>query len=212
MKLSLLIATSFVAILCSPAQAQAIKCTAADGKVTYSNVVCPDSTASERAVVTSGNTLDGSSLREQAQKNKAAAAQAEATERERAAFEAGSRQQAQTQATQATQAAKQEAQSAAEDEAAYGNCVRNVERTGAYATDRARQVATCHGADVKPEPPVVVLRPTVRTMGPARITNCNGNQCSDDVGQRYFKQQGAGLLREDGKFCQLAVGNTVRCP
>ena len=212
MKLSLLIATSFVAILCSPAQAQAIKCTAADGKVTYSNVVCPDSTASERAVVTSGNTLDGSSLREQAQKNKAAAAQAEATERERAAFEAGSRQQAQTQATQATQAAKQEAQSAAKDEAAYSNCVRSVERTGAYATDRARQVATCHGADVKPEPPVVVLRPTVRTMGPARITNCNGNQCSDDVGQRYFKQQGAGLLREDGKFCQLAVGNTVRCP
>ena len=209
MKLSMLIATSFVAMLCSPAQAQAIKCTAADGKVTYSNVVCPDSTASERTVETSGNTLDGSSLREQAQKNKAAAAQAEATERERAAFEAGSRQQAQT---QATQAAKQEAQSAAKDEAAYGNCARDVERTGAYATDRARQVATCHGADVKPEPPVVVLRPTVRTMGPPRITRCNGNQCSDDVGQRYFKQQGTGLLREDGKSCQLAVGNTVRCP
>ena len=200
--LPLLIATSFVAILCSPAQAQAIKCTAADGKVTYSNVACPYSTASERTIETSGNTLDGSSLREQAQKNKAAAAQAEATERERAAFEAGSRQQA----------AKQEAQSAAKDEAAYDNCVRSVERTGAYATDRARQVATCHGADVKPEPPVVVLRPTVRTMGPARITSCNGNQCSDDAGQRYFKQQGTGLLREDGKFCQLAVRNTVRCP
>lgn len=250
MKLPLLIATLFVAMLCSPAQAQAIKCTAADGKVTYSNVACPDSTASERRVETNGNTLDGSSLREQAQKNKAAAAQAEATERERAAFEAGSRQQAQT---QATQAAKQEAQSAAKDEAAYSNCardverqgvaedvkaellaacrtaggnqrrsgmgdgtirecVRSVERTGAYATDRARQVATCHGAEVKPEPPVVVLRPAVRTMGPARITSCNGNQCSDDAGQRYFKQQGTGLLREDGKFCQLAVGNTVRCP
>lgn len=205
MKLSLLIATSFVAMLCSPAQAQAIKCTAADGKVTYSNVACPDRTASERTVETSGNTLDGSSLREQAQKNKAAAAQAEATERERAALEAGSRQQAQTQA-------KQEAQSAARDEAAYGNCVRNVERTGAYATDRSRHVAACHGADVKLEPPVVVLRPSIRTMGPARITGCNGNQCSDDAGQRYFKQQGTGLLREDGKFCHLAVGNTVRCP
>ena len=210
MKLSLLIATSFVAILCSPAQSQAIKCTATDGKVTYSNVACPDSTASERAIDTSGNTLDGSSLREQAQKNKAAAAQAEATERERAAFEAGSRQQAQT---QAAQAAKREAQSAAaKDEAAYDNCARDVERTGAYATDRARQVATCHGADVKHGPPVVVLRPTVRTMGPPRIGSCNGNQCSDDVGQRYFKQQGTGLLREDGKFCQLAAGNTVRCP
>lgn len=243
MKRSLLIATSFAAMLCSPAQAQAIKCTAADGKVTYSNVACPDSTATERTVDTSGNTLDGSSLREQAQRNKAAAAQAEATERERAAFEAGSRQQA----------AKQEAQSAAKDEAAYGNCardverqgvaedvkaelfaacrtaggnqrrsgmgdgtirecVRSVERTGAYATDRARQVATCHGADVKSEPPVVVLRPSVRTMGPPRITNCNGNQCSDDAGQRYFKQQGTGLLREDGKACQFAAGNTVRCP
>lgn len=247
MKLSLLIATAFAAILCSSAQAQAVKCTAADGKVTYSNVVCPDSTASERTVETSANTLDGSSLREQAQKNKAAAAQTEATERERAAFEAGSRQQAQTQAT------RQEAQSAAKDEAAYGNCardverqgvgedvkaelfaacrtaggnqrrsgmgdgtirecVRSVERTGAYATDRARQVATCHGADVKSEPPVVVLRPTVRTMGPPRITSCTGNQCSDDAGQRYYKQQGTGLLREDGKFCQFAAGNTVRCP
>jgi hypothetical protein len=97
-------------------------------------------------------------------------------------------------------------------DATLRECVRSVERTGAYATDRARQIAVCHGADVKPEPPVVVLRPSVRTMGPPRITTCSGNQCSDDAGQRYFKQQGNGLVREDGKACQIAVGNTVRCP
>ena len=140
MKLSLLIATAFAAILCSSAQAQAVKCTAADGKVTYSNVVCPDSTASERTVETSANTLDGSSLREQAQKNKAAAAQAEATDRERAAFEAGSRQQAQTQAT------RQEAQSAAKDEAAYGNCARDVERQGVAEDVKAELFAACRTA------------------------------------------------------------------
>lgn len=250
MKLSLLISTSLVALLCSPTQAQTIKCTAPDGKVTYSNVACPDSTQSVKPVDTSGNTLDGSSLREKVQKDKAAAAQSEAKEREQAAAEAGQHQQAQA---QAAAAAKQEAQKAKSDEAAYANCtrdverqsvaedvkaelfaacrtagasqrqsgvtdaalrecVRNVERTGAYATDRARQIAICHGADVKPEPPVVVLHPRVRTMGPPRITSCNGNQCSDDAGQRYFKQQGTGLLREDGKACQLAAGNTVRCP
>lgn len=250
MTLHLLIGTSLVALLCSPTQAQTTKCTAPDGKVTYSNVACPDSTMSERAVDTSGNTLDGSSLREKVQKDKAAAAQAEAAERERAAVEAGSRQQTQA---QAAAAAKQEAQKAQSDEAAYANCtrdverqsvaedvkaelfaacrtagasqrksgmadaalrecVRSVERTGASPTDRARQIAICHGADVKPEPPVVVLHPRVRTMGPPRITTCTGNQCSDDAGQRYFKQQGTGLVREDGKFCQLAAGNTVRCP
>jgi hypothetical protein len=245
MKLSLLVAASLLTLISATAQAQTIKCTAPDGKVTYSNITCPDSTQSVRPVETGGNTLDGSALREQAQKDKAAATQAEATERERAAFEAGSRQQA-------AAAAKQESQKAQNDEAAYGNCVRDVERqsvtedvraelfaacrtagasqrqsgmtdaalrecvrgverTGAFPQDKARQIAICHGADVKPEPPVVVLRPSARTMGPPRVTTCNGNQCSDDAGQRYFKQQGTGLLREDGKLCQLAPGNTVRC-
>ncbi len=250
MKPLLLITASLAALLCAPSQAQTIKCTAPDGKVTYSNVVCPVSTQSVKPVDTTGNTVDGSGLREQAQKDKADAAQAQATERERAAFEAGSRQQAQA---QAAAAAKQDAQKAQGDEAAYSNCtrdverqsvtedvraellaacrtagasqrqsgmsdaalrecVRSVERTGAYPKDKARQIALCHGADVLPEPPVVVLRPSVRTMGPPRITTCSGNQCSDDAGQRYFKQQGTGLVREDGKACQLAVGNTVRCP
>lgn len=248
MKLLLLIAASILLPL--SAQAQAIKCTAPNGKVTYSNVACPGNTASERSVDTSGNTIDSSELREQAQKDKAAAALNQAKEQERAASEASGRQQAQT---QAAATAKQQAQKAQSDEAAYANCtrdverqsvtedakaelfaacrtagasqrqsgmtdaalrecLRSVERTGASPNDKARQIAICHGADVKPEPPVVVLRPSVRTMGPPRITTCSGNQCSDDRGQRYFKQQGAALVRDDGKFCQLAAGNTVRCP
>lgn len=250
MKFPLVIATSLLVLLCAPAHAQAIKCTAPDGKITYSNVACPGNTASERSVDTSANTVDGSALREQAQKDKATATHIETTQREQAAAEAGSRQQAQA---QAAASAKQEAQRAQGDEAAYSNCmrdverqsvtedvraelfaacrtagsnqrqrgmadatvrecVRSVERTGAFPRDKARQVALCHGADVLPEPPVVVLRPSVRTMGPPRITTCTGNQCSDDQGQRYFKQQGTGLVREDGKACQLAAGNTVRCP
>ena len=250
MKFPLLITNALVLLLCLPAHAQTIKCTAADGKVTYSNVACPDSTQSVKPVDTTGNTVDGSALREQAQKDKAAATHIETTQREHAAAEASSRQQAQA---RADSAAKQEAQKAQSDEAAYSSCmrdverqsvtedvraelfaacrtagasqrqngmtesavrecVRNVERTGAFPKDKARQMALCHGADVRPEPPVVVLRPSVRTMGPPRITTCSGNQCSDDAGQRYFKQQGTGLVREDGKACQLAAGNTVRCP
>jgi len=240
MKPPSLIAASLLCLVGATAHAQTFKCTSADGKVTYSNVTCPDSTQSARPVDTSGNTLDGSSLREKAQKDKADAAQSEAKEREQAQ-------------ARASDTIKQEARKAEQDSAAYANCtrdvehqgvtedvkaelyaacrtaggnqrrggmgestirecVRSVERTGAYAADRARQVATCHGADVKPEPPVVVLRPTARTMGPPRVTTCVGNQCSDDAGQRYFKQQGSGLLREDGKACQLTTGNTVRCP
>jgi type IV secretory pathway VirB10-like protein len=250
MKLSLHITASLVALLCAPTHAQTIKCTAPDGKVTYSNVACPDSTQTAKPVDTSANTLDGSALREQAQRDKAAATHVETTQREHAAAEASSRQQAQA---QAAVAAKQEAQRAQSDEAAYANCVRDVERqsltedaraelfvacrsagasqrqsgmsesairdcvrsverTGAFPKDKVRQVAMCHGAHVLPEPPVVVLRPSVRPMGPPRITTCSGNQCSDDAGQRYFKQQGTGLVREDGKACQLAAGNTVRCP
>ena len=249
MKLSrLILATSLpVLLLCAPAHAQAIKCVATDGKVTYSNVACPVNTASERSVDTSSNTLDGSVLREQAQKDKATATHIETTQREHAAAEASSRQQAQA---QAAEVANQQAQRAQSDEAAYSNCirdverqsvteaelfaacrtagsnqrqrgiadatvrecVRSVERMGASPKDKARHVALCHGADVLPEPPVVVLRPSVRPMGPPRITTCTGNQCSDDAGQRYFKQQGTGLTREDGKACQLTTGNTVRCP
>ena len=250
MRLPWVITASLIALLWAPAQAQPRRCTAPDGKVTYSDVACPDRTASERPVETSGNTLDGSALREQAQKDRAAVSEAEATARERAAFAEGSRQQAQA---QAAAAAKQEAQNAQSDEAAYSHCkhdverqsvteniraelfaacrtaganqrrggvtnaslrdcVRSVERTGAFPKDKARQIALCHGADAIPEPPVVVLRPSVRTMGSPRITTCSGNQCSDDMGQRYFKQQGTGLVREDGKHCQIAAGNTVRCP
>ncbi len=250
MKLSLLIAAFLLSLGNASVQAQTIKCTAPDGKVTYSNMVCPDSTQSVKPVDTTGNTLDGSALREQAQKDKAAATHVETTQREQAAAEASSRQQAQA---QAAVAAKQQAQQTQTDEAAYANCVRDVERqsltedtraelfvacrtagasqrqsgmsasairdcvrsverTGAFPKDKVRQVAMCHGANVLPEPPVVVLRPSVRPMGPPRITTCSGNQCSDDAGQRYFKQQGTGLVREDGKACQLAAGNTVRCP
>ncbi|MEO7108449.1 MAG: hypothetical protein ABIZ09_18885, partial [Rhodoferax sp.] len=227
MKLSMRIAAASLPFLflCATAQAQPRKCTAPDGKVTYSNVACPGNTATERSVDTSGNTMDGSILREQAQKDKAAAAQNQAKEQERATLEANSRQQSQA---NAADAARQQAQNAKIDEAAYANCtrdvvrqsitedvkaellaacrtagasqrqsgmsettlrecVRNVDRTGAYANDKARQIAICHGADVKTEPAVVVLRPTVRVSGPPRITTCTGNQCSDDRGQRYFK-------------------------
>ena len=250
MNRNLLIAASLLCLVGGPTHAQTIKCTAADGKVTYSNVACPDSTQSVKPVDTSANTLDGSALRDQAQKDKATASHVETTQREHAAAEAASNQRAQA---QAAAAAQQEAQKAQSDEAAYADCtrdverqspteelkaelfaacrtagasqrqsgvasaalrdcVRRVERTAANPTDKARQIAICHGADVQREPPVVVLRPSVRTMGPPRITGCSGNQCSDDAGQRYFKQQGNGLVRDDGKACQIAVGNTVRCP
>lgn len=250
MKRSLLVVASVATLLCHPTQAQTIKCTASDGKITYSNVACPDSTQSVKSVDTTGNTVDGSALREQVQKDRAAATHVETTQREHAAAEASSRQQAQA---QAAAAAKQESQKFQNDETAYANCVRDVERqsvtensraemvvacrtagasqrqsgisdstirdcvrsverTGAFPKDKVRQVALCHGANVLPEPPIVVLRPSVRPMGPPRITTCSGNQCSDDAGQRYFKQQGTALVREDGKACQLAAGNTVRCP
>ena len=251
MKLALVIASALLPLLLSThAHAQPRKCTAADGKVTYSDVACPGSTATERTVETRGNTLDGSGLREQVQKDKEAVAQKETQEQERATLAATQRQMAQT---QAAETAKQDAMQAQRDQAASAacvrdverhqveetlkaelyaacrtagasqrqtrvtdaalqECIRNVERTGAAPWDKARQTAVCHGADVKPEPAVVVLRPRVRTMGPPRITTCTGNQCSDEAGQRYFKQQGSALVREDGKACQLAPGNTVRCP
>jgi hypothetical protein len=109
MKLSLLVVASLVALVCSTAQGQTIKCTAPDGKVTYSNVACPDSTQSVKPVDTTGNTLDGSALREQAQKDKAAATHVETTQREHAAAEASSRQRTQA---QAAAAAEKEAQAA----------------------------------------------------------------------------------------------------
>ena len=97
-------------------------------------------------------------------------------------------------------------------DSALRECVRNVERTAAYPREKARQIAICHGADVKPEPAVIRLSPTVRSSGTTRITGCTGNQCTDNMGQSYFKQQGNGLVRSDGKFCQLGAGNTVQCP
>ena len=249
MKPFLLIAALLPLLLCTAVQAQTRKCTAPDGKVTYSDVVCPGSTASERTVETRGNTLDGSGLREQVQKDKEAVAQKETQEQERATVAATQRQIAQTQAAEtarqdAIQAQRDQAASAAcvsdverqqvdetlkaelyaacrtagasqrqsrVTDAALQECVRNVERTGAAQWDKARQTAICHGADVKAVPATVVLRPRVRTMGPPRITGCTGNQCSDDTGQSYFKQQGSALVRGDGKVCQLAAGNTVQC-
>src|SRR6476469_8727625 len=115
----LIIAASLLCLVGVPTQAQTIKCTASDGKVTYSNVACPDSTQSVKPVDTTGNTVDGSALREQMQKDKATASHVEATQREQAAAEASARQQAQA---QAAEAAKQQAQKAQSDEAAYASC------------------------------------------------------------------------------------------
>ena len=62
MKLALLIATSLLPLLlCATAQAQPRKCTAADGKVTYSDVACPERTASERPLT---GTLQSPGLRD----------------------------------------------------------------------------------------------------------------------------------------------------
>jgi len=168
-----------------------------------------------------------------------AAAQAQAAEHERAAIESAAVKQ-ETQKAQSDETAfancirDVESQSITEDIRAalfaacrtagvsrrhsgmtnslLRDCVRNVERIGAIPSDKARQIAICHGADVLPGPPVVVIPPKARAIGPHRVNTCSGNQCSDDAGQRYFKQQGSGLVREDGKSCQLAEGSAVRCP
>lgn len=242
---SLFIASLLGIALATTAQAETRKCTGRDGRVTYSDVACPDRTQSERSVETGGNTLDASELREKVHKDKAAVEQAEAQERERAAVEA--RLQQQTQA-QAAQAARQDALNAEKDAAAYANCVRDVERqsptedvkaelfaacrtagssqrqtgmteaalrdciqsverTRVFGNDKARQLATCHGADVKPEPVVVVV-PATR-LRPPKLTGCDATRCVDDRGRRYTRQ-GAALRRDDGTMCQ-AVGEAVRC-
>lgn len=236
MKTPAIIATTLLVIaLAAPAQAQLRKCTARNGKVTYSDVACPNSTQSERSVETDGNTLDSSALRDKIQKDKAAAAQAEIKERERSALVA--------------EAAHQEGLIAEKDAVAYANCVRdvesqapaedikaelfaacrtagssqrqtgmtpaalreciqNVERTRVFGKDKARQLATCHGADVKPEPAVIVV-PAVR-FRPPKISACDATQCMDDKGRRYTRQ-GALLLRDDGKNCHTVGNNTVQC-
>ena len=241
-----LIAVALLAItLASTAQAETRKCTARDGKVTYSDVACPERTQSERSVETGGNTLDASDLREKVQKNKAAAEQMEAQERERATVESRLQQQAQA---QAAQAARQDALNAEKDALAYANCVReverqspaedvkaelfaacrtagssqrqtgmteaalreciqNVERTRVFGNDKARQLATCHGADVKPEPVVVVV-PSARVRSP-KLT-CDATLCMDDKGRRYTRQ-GTALIRDDGKACR-STGAAVQCP
>ena len=92
-------------------------------------------------------------------------------------------------------------------EAALRECIQNVERTRVFGSDKARQLATCHGADVKPEPVVVVV-PAMR-LRPARLTGCDATRCVDDRGRRYTRQ-GAALRRDDAAVCQ-AVGNKVQC-
>ena len=245
-----LIAASLLAIsLAATAQAATRKCTGRDGKVTYSDVVCPERTQSERGVETGGNTLDASELRERIHKDKAAAEQAAAQERERVAVESRLQQQAQA---QAAQAARQDALNAERDALAYANCVReverqspteglkaelfaacrtagssqrqssmteavlreciqNVERTRVVGNDKARQLATCHGADVKPEPVVLVVPSArVRTPSPVPQLLCTGNQCKDEKG-RHYSRQGEALIRDDGKVCR-AVNYIVQCP
>lgn len=243
MPLPTLIAASLLAIaLAAPAQAETRKCTGRDGRVTYSDVACPERTQSERSVDTGGNTIDASELRDKVQKDKVQAEQAEAAARERAALEARVHQQAQALAAEtARQSAERDAlayaacvreverQSPAEDvkaelfaacrtagasqrqtgmtDAALRECIQNVERTRVVGNDKARQLATCHGADVKPEPVVVVV-PATR-LRPPRLTGCDATRCVDDRGRRYTRQ-GAALRRDDGTVCQ-AVGYTVRC-
>lgn len=240
-----LIAAALLAVtFAATAQAETRRCTGRDGRVTYSDGACPERTQSERNVETGGNTLDASELRERAKKDKAAAEQAEANARERAALEARVHQQAQALAAETTRRNTEkdaiayancvrevERQSPTEDvkaelfaacrtaggsqrqtdmtESTLRDCIQAVERTRVFGNDKARQLATCHGADVKPEPVVVVMPATRVRMQPPKFS-CEANQCKDNKG-RHYARQGEALIRDDGKVCRL-VSFAVQCP
>jgi len=75
MKLILVIVATF--LLCVNAQAQLRKCTAPDGKVTYSDTVCSSYAVTGSIKNAGGNSMDASGYRQQVQKNQA---EQEATE------------------------------------------------------------------------------------------------------------------------------------
>lgn len=67
MKLVLVVATTL--LLCTNAQAQLRKCTAPDGKVTYSDTVCSSYAVTGSIKNAGGNSMDASGSRQQVQKN-----------------------------------------------------------------------------------------------------------------------------------------------
>jgi len=60
-----------ILMLCANAQAQLRKCTGADGRVTYSDVLCSTSSTAGTIKSPDGNSLDHSGFREQSQKSQA---------------------------------------------------------------------------------------------------------------------------------------------
>ena len=68
MKIAILLIAACTCIQVATAQTR--KCTGVDGRVTYSDFVCPSTTATERQVSTQNNTIDNSVWREQAQANR----------------------------------------------------------------------------------------------------------------------------------------------
>lgn len=69
MKLALVFLATLT--LCFNLHAQARKCVGADGRVTYSDVLCDTKSASQSTISTNANTIDHSGLRQEAQKLRA---------------------------------------------------------------------------------------------------------------------------------------------
>ncbi len=66
-----LLFTAVIVLVCVHAHAQLRKCTAPDGKVTYSDFVCDSSSATGSIKNPNGNTLDSSGFRQEVQRSQA---------------------------------------------------------------------------------------------------------------------------------------------
>ncbi len=187
----------FLALLCIPlaSHAQAYKCKMPDGKIVISNEGCANGGRLEQITTAAPVTYDR--WRQAAEVNARANRQLDGMARENAAYNEKIRQQQTAQAAIDHQNAIVSAKQSAQDN--QKRCLDDASRLSGRA--KSRMVAACMGTHY--EEPQRSMPPHETTQPPQPlpvIKNCNGNSCTDQMGNRYTETAGK-ITNSNGQRC-----------
>lgn len=192
-------------LLPSLSYAQAFKCRTSTGKVVISNEGCPSSSRLEQITTAAPVTLEG--RRQAAEVNARAQYQLDGIARENAAFTQQLRRQQIAQASIDAQENQEKIRNEARER--HKRCLDEAMRY--REPELGRMVAACNGTPYQNENTRMndgVLAQPSPTPRPV-IKSCNGNQCSDQMGNRYTTTLGK-TVNQEGKRCHQS-GKVMYC-
>lgn len=191
------------AFVSQQAIADAYKCRTVSGKVEISNEGCNGGSRLEQITTAAPVTIDRQ--RQAAEVSNRMLNQLDGIAKGNAIYQQQLRQQQVAQEAIDQQQAAQQSRADAQDR--HKRCLDEAMRY--REPEQGRMVAVCNGRPYQNENITANVGPVAQPGPLPVIKSCNGNQCSDQMGNRYNTTVGK-TVRSDGKRCYQR-GNAMYC-